>query len=102
MSYDPTIYRGTAAYYTRGRPPYARTLAATLAAELGLDRRGSTADSPRSDLRDHRSVPRRAPPRRAGVRATTWGAVRGNVCANQVRRATPDICPWSPRHRPEH
>jgi ubiquinone/menaquinone biosynthesis C-methylase UbiE len=37
MSYDPTIYRGTAAHYTRGRPPYARTLAATLAAELGLD-----------------------------------------------------------------
>jgi ubiquinone/menaquinone biosynthesis C-methylase UbiE len=35
--YNPTIYRGTAAYYTRGRPPYSRTLAATLAAELGLD-----------------------------------------------------------------
>jgi len=35
--YDSTIYQGTAAYYLRGRPPYARTLAATLAAELGLD-----------------------------------------------------------------
>jgi SAM-dependent methyltransferase len=42
--YDPTIYRGTAAYYTRGRPPYARTLAATLAAELGLDGSGSLLD----------------------------------------------------------
>ena len=42
--YDPTIYRGTAAYYTRGRPPYARTLAATLAAELGLDGGGSLLD----------------------------------------------------------
>jgi cyclopropane fatty-acyl-phospholipid synthase-like methyltransferase len=37
MMYDSTIYRGTAAYYVRGRPPYAQTLAATLAAELGLD-----------------------------------------------------------------
>jgi ubiquinone/menaquinone biosynthesis C-methylase UbiE len=44
MSYDPTIYCGTAAYYTRGRPPYARTLAATLAAELGLDGGGDLLD----------------------------------------------------------
>jgi SAM-dependent methyltransferase len=44
MSYDPTIYRGTAAHYTRGRPPYARTLAATLAAELGLDGAGRMLD----------------------------------------------------------
>jgi SAM-dependent methyltransferase len=42
--YDPTIYRGTAAYYTRGRPPYSRTLAATLAAELGLDGSGCMLD----------------------------------------------------------
>ena len=42
--YDPTIYRGTAAYYTRGRPPYARTLAAALAAELGLDGAGDLLD----------------------------------------------------------
>ncbi len=44
MPYDPTIYQGTAAYYVRGRPPYARTLAATLAAELGLDGRGRLLD----------------------------------------------------------
>jgi SAM-dependent methyltransferase len=43
-SYDPTIYHGTAAYYTRGRPPYAQTLATTLAAELGLDGRGRLLD----------------------------------------------------------
>jgi len=43
-SYDPTIYQGTAAYYARGRPPYARTLAATLAAELGLDGAGRLLD----------------------------------------------------------
>jgi SAM-dependent methyltransferase len=44
MSYDPTLYRGTAAYYTRGRPPYSRLLAATLAAELGLDGAGRLLD----------------------------------------------------------
>jgi SAM-dependent methyltransferase len=43
-SYDPTIYQGTAAYYARGRPPYARTLAATLAAEVGLDGTGRMLD----------------------------------------------------------
>jgi ubiquinone/menaquinone biosynthesis C-methylase UbiE len=42
--YDPTIYRGTAAYYTRGRPAYSHTLAATLAAELGLDGAGRLLD----------------------------------------------------------
>ena len=42
--YDPTIYRGTAAYYVRGRPPYARTLASTLAAELRLDGGGRLLD----------------------------------------------------------
>ncbi len=44
MPYDPTIYQGTAAYYVRGRPPYARTLGATLAAELGLDGAGRLLD----------------------------------------------------------
>src|SRR5437773_12232235 len=44
MMYDPTIYRGAAAYYVRGRPPYARTLASTLAAELGLDGSGGLLD----------------------------------------------------------
>jgi SAM-dependent methyltransferase len=42
--YDPTIYRGTAAYYARGRPPYSRALAATLAAEVGLDGSGRLLD----------------------------------------------------------
>lgn len=37
MPYDPTIYHGSAAYYVRGRPPYSRDLAPTLAAEAGLD-----------------------------------------------------------------
>src|SRR5262245_14655849 len=44
MSYDPTIYRGSAAYYARGRPPYSRALASTLAAEVGLDRSGWLLD----------------------------------------------------------
>jgi ubiquinone/menaquinone biosynthesis C-methylase UbiE len=42
--YDPTIYRGTAAYYVRGRPPYSRALASTLAAEAGLDGTGRLLD----------------------------------------------------------
>jgi SAM-dependent methyltransferase len=44
MMYDPTIYRGTAAYYTLGRPPYSYALAPTLAAELGLDGSGRLLD----------------------------------------------------------
>jgi SAM-dependent methyltransferase len=43
-SYDPTLYNGTAAFYARGRPPYARSLAATLAVELGLDGAGRLLD----------------------------------------------------------
>lgn len=43
-SYDPTIYQGTATYYARGRPPYARGLAAKLVAEVGLDRTGRMLD----------------------------------------------------------
>jgi SAM-dependent methyltransferase len=42
--YDPTIYRGSAAYYARGRPPYSRALASTLAAEVGLDGSGRLLD----------------------------------------------------------
>jgi ubiquinone/menaquinone biosynthesis C-methylase UbiE len=42
--YDPTIYQGTATYYARGRPPYARALAATLVAEVGLDSTGRMLD----------------------------------------------------------
>jgi len=42
--YDPTIYRGCAAYYARGPPPYSRALAATLAAEVGLDGSGRLLD----------------------------------------------------------
>lgn len=34
--YDPTLFRGAAAFYLRGRPPYARDLAAFLAAEANL------------------------------------------------------------------
>lgn len=44
MSYDPTLYQGSAAYYARGRPPYSRTLGAVLAAELGLDGAGRLLD----------------------------------------------------------
>jgi SAM-dependent methyltransferase len=43
-NYDPTIYQSTATYYPRGRPPYARALAATLVAEVGLDGRGRMLD----------------------------------------------------------
>lgn len=44
MSYDPTLYRGCARHYTRGRPPYSRSLAPTLRAELRLDGRGRLLD----------------------------------------------------------
>jgi SAM-dependent methyltransferase len=45
MLYDPTIFQGTAAHYVQGRPPYSRALAATLAAELGLDGTGRLLDA---------------------------------------------------------
>ena len=35
-SYDPTLFRGAAAHYLRGRPPYARTLPEFLAREANL------------------------------------------------------------------
>ena len=44
MPYDPTIYRGSAAYYVCGRPPYSRALVPTLAAELGLNGSGRLFD----------------------------------------------------------
>jgi SAM-dependent methyltransferase len=43
--YDPTLYRGTATYYTLGRPPYSYALAATLAAELRLGGTGRMLDA---------------------------------------------------------
>jgi SAM-dependent methyltransferase len=44
MPYDPTLYRGSAAYYTRGRPPYSRSLASTLATEVDLTGLGRLLD----------------------------------------------------------
>jgi ubiquinone/menaquinone biosynthesis C-methylase UbiE len=44
MPYDPTLYRGSAAYYTRGRPPYSRSLASALATEVDLDGLGRLLD----------------------------------------------------------
>ena len=44
MEYDPTIYRGAAAHYRHGRPPYSPQLEAALTRELGLDRGGRLLD----------------------------------------------------------
>lgn len=44
MSYDPTIYKGAAAHYARGRPPYSGALAAVLERVLGLDGSGRLLD----------------------------------------------------------
>jgi SAM-dependent methyltransferase len=44
MRYDPSIFKGTATYYTKGRPPYSRELGATLATEAGLDGTGRLLD----------------------------------------------------------
>lgn len=38
-SYDPTLFRGTAAFYLRGRPPYARALPEFLAREGNIEGR---------------------------------------------------------------
>jgi SAM-dependent methyltransferase len=43
-SYDPTIYRGAATHYRRGRPAYSPQLEAVLTAELGLDGTGRLLD----------------------------------------------------------
>lgn len=45
LGHDPLLYRGAASYYARGRPPYSRRLAATLAAELALDGSGRLLDA---------------------------------------------------------
>ncbi|MEU8060523.1 class I SAM-dependent methyltransferase [Microbispora bryophytorum] len=42
--WDSTLFRGCAAYYERGRLPYAPGFAETLAATLGLDGRGRLLD----------------------------------------------------------
>lgn len=44
MTYDPTLYQGTAAYYVGGRPHYSPDLVETLAAELRLDGSGLLLD----------------------------------------------------------
>ena len=44
MPYDPTIYKGAAAHYRVGRPPYSPELEATLIGELGLDGTGRLLD----------------------------------------------------------
>lgn len=43
-AYDPTIYRGSAAHYLPGRPPYSEALADALWAELELDGTGRLLD----------------------------------------------------------
>jgi SAM-dependent methyltransferase len=45
VPYDPTLYRGAAKFYAPGRPPYSRSLAPTLEAELGLDGSGRLLDA---------------------------------------------------------
>ncbi|HVC69715.1 MAG TPA: class I SAM-dependent methyltransferase [Acidimicrobiales bacterium] len=42
--YDPTLYKGSAAYYLRGRPPYSLALRKILAVECGLDGTGRLLD----------------------------------------------------------
>jgi SAM-dependent methyltransferase len=42
--WDETVFEGTAAYYRRGRKPYAPTLVGALAEHLGLDGRGRLLD----------------------------------------------------------
>jgi len=44
VTYDPTIYQGSAAFYARGRPPYSGALESTLTVELGLDGSGRLLD----------------------------------------------------------
>jgi SAM-dependent methyltransferase len=45
VPYDPTIYRGSAPHYRRGRPPYSPELEAVLAREAGLDGGGRLLDA---------------------------------------------------------
>jgi SAM-dependent methyltransferase len=44
VPHDPTLFRGTAAYYTHGRPPYSHALVGALAGEVGLDGAGRMLD----------------------------------------------------------
>jgi SAM-dependent methyltransferase len=44
MTYDPTIYQGSAAHYRRGRPAYSPELEAVLTGELDLDAGGRFLD----------------------------------------------------------
>jgi SAM-dependent methyltransferase len=44
VSYDPTIYRGAAAHYVVGRPPYSDQLERVLSDTLGLDGTGRLLD----------------------------------------------------------
>jgi SAM-dependent methyltransferase len=44
VQYDPTIYKGAAAHYRIGRPPYSPQLEAVLTEELGLDGSGRLLD----------------------------------------------------------
>jgi len=45
VSYDPTIYRGAAAHYRHGRPPYSPQLEAVLTERLDLDGSGRLLDA---------------------------------------------------------
>src|SRR3954471_8033602 len=44
VAYDPTIYKGAAAHYGHGRPPYSYELESVLAHELSLDGSGRLLD----------------------------------------------------------
>jgi SAM-dependent methyltransferase len=44
VPYDPTLYRGSAPFYARGRPPYSRELVRILTQEQGLDGSGRLLD----------------------------------------------------------
>lgn len=45
VSYDPTIYLGSAVHYRQGRPPYSPELERVLSRELGLDGTGRLLDA---------------------------------------------------------
>jgi SAM-dependent methyltransferase len=42
--YDPTLYKGSAPFYLRGRPPYSRSLKEAVATACGLDGTGRLLD----------------------------------------------------------
>jgi len=44
VPYDPTLYRGAAPHYARGRPPYSRELVPTFTSECRLDGSGRLLD----------------------------------------------------------